>query len=69
MEAWDREQMSRATKTRTMSIPTHGIKTADFNLSDKDAADLYDWGFKAGTDFFQESAVVEYRNSFGLVTA
>jgi NTE family protein len=67
MEAWDHEQMSRVTKARTMSIPTHGIKTTDFKLSDKQATDLYDWGFEAGENFFMQPETLEYRNSFGLV--
>jgi NTE family protein len=51
-EAWDHEQLSRATSARTVSIPTRAIGTTDFGLSKEDAQRLYDWGTEAAERFF-----------------
>jgi NTE family protein len=64
-EAWDRENMSRASSSRTVSIPTHGISTTNFNLTPEDAQALYTWGNDAASAFFNDPAQETYRNSFG----
>jgi NTE family protein len=52
-EAWDREQLGRATSARTVSIPTRSIGTTDFGLSKADADHLYQWGVEAAEHFFE----------------
>jgi hypothetical protein len=64
-EAWDRQQLSHATSTRTVSIPTHEIGTTDFGLTPADADSLYAWGLNAAHDFFTAPAQEDYINSFG----
>jgi NTE family protein len=51
-EAWDREQLSRATSSRTVSIPTRAIGTTQFSLSIADADQLFQWGKEAAERFF-----------------
>jgi NTE family protein len=63
-EAWDREQLGRATSVRTVSIPTRSIAVTDFRLSKEDANDLYDWGVEAATDFFGGDRCREYLRAF-----
>jgi NTE family protein len=65
MEAWDRQNLSRVTSARTVSIPTHSISTTDFNLSPENAAALYTWGKEAASAFFQDPAQRAYLNTFG----
>jgi NTE family protein len=66
-EAWDREQLSHATSTRTVSIPTHQISTTDFGLTKADADSLYGWGVDAAHEFFTAPDQQAYINSFGKV--
>jgi NTE family protein len=65
MEAWDREHLGGAAYARTVSIPTHDVKTTDFNLSADTAQALYSWGEEAARRFFKSPKVREYQNSFG----
>ena len=53
MEAWDREQLSRTTSARTVSIPTHDVKTTNFDLTRAEADALYGWGYDETTVFFR----------------
>jgi NTE family protein len=65
-EAWDRRELEQASVgSRTVSIPTHGIRTTDFKLSAADAADLYQWGLDAASAFFTNPDQRSYANSFG----
>jgi NTE family protein len=52
MEAWDREQLGRTTSARTVSIPTQAVKTTNFDLTKKEADDLYSWGYDETVAFF-----------------
>ncbi|HVU76700.1 MAG TPA: patatin-like phospholipase family protein [Gaiellaceae bacterium] len=63
-EAWDREQLSHIVSARTVSIPTHGISTTNFNLTPDEAHDLYVWGQGAATAFFRAPEQRAYLNSF-----
>jgi NTE family protein len=65
MEAWDREHMAHIISARTVSIPTHGVSTTDFNLSAENAAALYTWGNDAASAFFKDPSQTGYLNSFG----
>jgi NTE family protein len=64
-EAWDREQLEHVVSARTVSIPTHQVKTTNFNLSQAEAADLYTWGHTAAHAFFTDAAQQAYMNGFG----
>ena len=61
-EAWDR-RTSKATRVRTVSIPTGEIKTLDFGLGDADKRALYGSGLESAREFFRDQT--EYLNSFG----
>jgi NTE family protein len=63
MEAWDRRQVGRVTTARTVSIATRSIQTTNFDLTKKQADDLYRWGYEESKRFFQGQR--EYINSFG----
>jgi NTE family protein len=63
-EAWDREQLAHIVSARTVSIPTHGIATTNFHLTEADAKNLYDWGNAAATEFFRAPEQRAYLNSF-----
>jgi len=63
-EAWDRENLSRATSSRTVSIPTRAIGTTDFSLSKEDAGHLYDWGSEAAERFFSSQDVKAHLADF-----
>ncbi len=64
-EAWDRRQLSVATASRTVSLPTHDISTTNFDITADDAKNLYEWGNEAATKFFNAPAQQAYLNSFG----
>jgi NTE family protein len=63
-EAWDREQLSRATNARTVSIPTRTIGTTQFGLTKEDADRLYQWGGDAARLFFESDAVRKHLANF-----
>lgn len=63
-EAWDREQLSRATSVRTISIPTRSIGTTDFGLSKDDAQRLYKWGTEAAERFFSDDDTKKHLAAF-----
>lgn len=50
---------------RTISIPTHEIKTLDFELTPDQQTELFNYGQKAATEFFETNP--NGKNSFGLV--
>lgn len=64
-EAWDRRQMELVVSARTVSIPTHEIRTTDFGLDRQQANDLYEWGLAAAHAFFAAPGQRAYLNSFG----
>lgn len=68
-EAWDRQQLSRVTSARTVSVPTHQISTTDFGLTRAEADSLYAWGVNAAHDFFTAPDQQAYLNSFGMTLA
>jgi NTE family protein len=69
MEAWDREQMEQVVSARTVSIPTHDVRTTDFGLSSEQASSLYSWGEGAAHAFFTAPQQEAYLNSFGKTLA
>jgi NTE family protein len=54
-------------KDRTISIPTGDIPTLDFELTEKQKKELYDFGFETAKAFFKANP--DGRNSFGAVPA
>jgi NTE family protein len=63
-EAWDRTQLSQATNSRTVSIPTRNIGTTDFGLSRENADNLFKWGVERAETFFTSPDVREYLDEF-----
>ena len=47
-----------------MSIPTHDVKTTNFNLTAAEANGLYDWGEASARVFFKDEPQQTYLNSF-----
>jgi NTE family protein len=68
-EAWDRAHMEQVVSARTVSIPTHDVKTTNFNLSVAEANGLYDWGDAAAKAFFTDADQQAYLNSFAQPVA
>ncbi len=64
-EAWDRQEQLQAVGSRTVSIPTLGVATTDFNLSAADAEGLYGSGLSSAHAFFTSPSQQAYVNSFG----
>jgi NTE family protein len=64
MNALDKLEM-KAFAPRTISIPTGDIETLDFSLDEKQKAELYGFGLKAGREFFEKKP--DGRNTFGAV--
>jgi len=54
MEAHDRLYLEDATYARTITIPTRGVGTTDFDLDPDRVRDLYDSGYRAATKFLRE---------------
>jgi NTE family protein len=52
---------------RTISIPTGDVPTLDFDLSEEQKKELYDWGYSTGKAFFEANP--DGRNTFGEVPA
>jgi NTE family protein len=68
-EAWDRAHMEQVVSARTVSIPTHDVKTTNFNLSVAEADGLYEWGDAAAKAFFTAADQQAYLNSFSQPVA
>jgi NTE family protein len=66
-EAWDRAHLEQVVSARTVSIPTHGVKTTNFNLTAAEANGLYEWGDAAASAFFKDEPQQTYLNSFVAV--
>ena len=64
-EAWDRKELSDATSSRTVSLPTQAVQTTNFNLTATEASNLFTWGEDAATAFFKAAPQQGYINSFG----
>jgi hypothetical protein len=47
-----------------VGIPTREIKATDFELDKGQAAELYDWGKAAATEFFASKGVRAYLAEF-----
>ena len=65
MESWDRQEEQQAVGSRSVSIPTFGVATTDFNLSAADADQLYTSGLDSAHAFFTNPSQTAYINSFG----
>ncbi len=66
MNALDKLEMV-AFQARTISIPTGDVPTLDFNLSDAQKKELYDFGYDTARAFF--AAKPDGRNTYGEVPA
>jgi NTE family protein len=65
MEAHDRLYLEQATYARTIPIPTLGVGTTEFEITDERRDALYDAGHKAASDFLDgwdfDAYVAEFR--------
>ncbi len=67
MEAHDARMMEEESWARTISIPTLGVKTTEFDLSPARAARLYEAGQQAARDFFATWDFQEYVRQYRQV--
>jgi NTE family protein len=64
MEAHDRMYVSNGAFIRTIMIPTLGVKTTEFELSQKRAEALYQSGVNAAREFFRTWDFEQYKATF-----
>jgi NTE family protein len=64
MEAHDARYIASANFVRTIPIPTVGVKTTDFNLSDAKKVALYKSGMGAAAEFLETWDFEEYKQKF-----
>lgn len=62
IETYDETYISDKDMIRTISIPTIGVKTTDFNISKAKSMKLFEAGYKAAYDFFTRWNFREYVN-------
>ena len=66
MEAHDERFIEDQNRFRTIKIPTLGIRTTQFELSDDESVRLYKSGFEAGIKFFDRWSLSAYQKNFDL---
>jgi NTE family protein len=69
MEAHDRMYIDNAAFVRTITVPTKGVRTTEFDLTKDRATMLYDSGRAAGVEFFQTWDFERYKREFRQATA
>lgn len=52
LSAHDERYIEKNNRVRTIKIPTLGVRTTDFHLSEQQSESLYQSGLRAGTEFF-----------------
>jgi NTE family protein len=60
MEAHDRQYLDQATFARTIPIPTLGVRTTEFDISEPRRTDLYNSGREAAAQFLEHFDFAEY---------
>ena len=68
MEAHDRMYIANGAFARTIMIPTMGVKTTEFDLSQKRAEALYQSGVRAAEEFFRAWDFEKYKAAFRQAT-
>lgn len=66
MEAHDERYIEDQNRFRTIKIPTLGVRTTQFDLSDELSMRLYESGYEAGSKFFAKWSLVSYQKSYEL---
>lgn len=61
MEAHDERHVQEANFKRTIAIPTLGVKTTEFDITQEKKEMLFWSGYNAAKDFFTEYSDVKYR--------
>jgi NTE family protein len=64
MAAHDRLYLEKATYARTIPIPTLGVGTTEFDITDKRVGELYDSGHRAASDFLDHWDFQAYIEAF-----
>jgi NTE family protein len=64
MEAHDERYIEENNRYRTIKIPTLGVRTTQFELSDAVSMGLFDSGFGAGSKFFDQWSMSAYHKDF-----
>lgn len=69
LEAHDALYLEAADSVRTIRIPTQGVRTADFDLTEEQRRRLYEGGVAAAERFFDEWDFVRYVQAYRAGTA
>lgn len=64
LEAHDERYIEEKYRFRTIKIPTLGIRTTQFNLSEADSMRLYESGYRAGQKFFARWSLADYHKLY-----
>lgn len=62
MEAHDERYIEKQNRFRTIKIPTLGVQTTQFDVSQETSLELFQAGLNAGIHFFDEWSFSEYLN-------
>lgn len=66
LEAHDERYIEERNRFRTIKIPTLGIRTTQFDLTDEQSMRLYNSGYEAGDKFFDRWSLSAYQKYFDL---
>lgn len=69
LEAHDALYLEAADSVRTIRIPTQGVRTADFDLTEEQRRQLYEGGVAAAEKFFKEWNFTRYVRAYRTETA
>jgi NTE family protein len=69
MEAHDRMYIDNAAFVRTITVPTKGVRTTEFDLTKDRATMLYESGRASGVEFFRTWDFERYKREFRQATA
>lgn len=64
LEAHDERYIEEKYRFRTVKIPTLGVRTTQFNLSESDSVRLYESGYHAGRKFFGKWSLASYHKLY-----
>jgi NTE family protein len=64
MEAHDERYIEEHNRYRTIKIPTLGVSTTQFDLSDAVSMRLFESGYGAGKKFFEQWSISAYQKDF-----
>ncbi|MFB5268390.1 patatin-like phospholipase family protein [Paenibacillus enshidis] len=64
LSAHDERYIEQENRFRTVKIPTHGVRTTQFDITPEQSEMLYASGLQAGNDFFRNWSIASYQLQF-----